>query len=178
MLNNSKINIQGNEVESAFSNATSNKAERGEIPQVSEKFYIPTIEVNPFLVKIADICKTSSAINATSATIYTTPTDVDFYLTAACLSIIKDNTATSVSSYISFNVNGVSCSICRIAGLTLTPQNSVVPMDFNQHPIKVDRGAVIAINNSTNVANCSAFGTIVGFTVNNTNYARGLDTSK
>lgn len=114
-----------------------------------------------------NIVRQSSTVNSASATIYTTPSDKDFYLVGYVFSIIKDATATATNMEIYAYIDGVNRSLCRIVGLTLTPQNDSIAMQF-EHPIKVDRGTNISIINNTAVANLSVSANIFGYTVETT----------
>lgn len=141
---------------------------RDRIPSELADKVVPVMEVNPKLLRRANIVRRSTASNATVATIYTTPSDKDFYLTGVAIAIIKDATSTSASSYISITIDGASQIFVHIPELTLTAQTGQMALSLPT-PIKVDRGTAITINNSTNVANISATGTIVGYTVENIN---------
>lgn len=124
---------------------------------------IPVITpVIPIVPRI-NIIKRASALNATSATVYTTPTDKDFYLTNACLSVIKDVTSTSTSSTITAVVDGTTVNILEIASITLTVQENTVSQKWDG--LKLDRGSNINVTNSTNVANIRASACIQGYTV-------------
>lgn len=125
---------------------------------------VPVVETNPKMLRRCEIVKTASAANATSATIYTTPADKDFYLSAVGLSCIKDATSTSTLSSIVTTVLGSSVVVIGIAGFTLTAQNDTMTLNFPV-PIKVDRNVVISVNNSTNVANVTSRGSIAGYIV-------------
>jgi hypothetical protein len=121
----------------------------------------PTIEVNPQIIKNV-FGKESEAINSTSSTIYTTPTTQDFYLTSVTLSTIKDVTSTSVASKIRVTINGLAFTLLEIASLSLTPQSQINSLVLT-HPLKVDRGTIITVTNSTNVGNITSWGGITGF---------------
>jgi hypothetical protein len=114
-----------------------------------------------------NIIRKGTASNSTSGTIYTTPSDKDFYLTNCAISVTKDATSTSTGSDIQVTINGVTFQILTLATLTLTAQNMSNSMDFS-NPIKIDRGTPIQILNATNVANVRAVGNIVGFTTETT----------
>jgi hypothetical protein len=116
-----------------------------------------------FQGKFCDIVRDSITTNATTSTAYTTPTDRDFYLTAAALNVIKDVTSTSTASRLLVNISGSLRTILEITGITLTVQQEVTSISF-PFPIKLDRGTTITVTNSTNVANCSSKGIIYGFT--------------
>ena len=138
---------------------------RDKIPdQIADKV-VPVIDVNPDHNRFVNIIASAAALNATSGTIYTTPADRDFYLTAACLSLIKDATATSTISAISCVINGITTNrVLRIEGLTLTATSQTVALAF-EYPIKVDRNTAIVVTNAAAVANITASGSITGYIV-------------
>ena len=123
----------------------------------------PTIEIK----RHCNICKAIAATNNTSATIYTTPTDKDFYLVGASLSVIKDVTGVSNNSKINIIVDGISVAILSISSITLTPQYDSMTNSWS-NPIKCDRGTVITVTNSSATANCRSDATIQGYTVETT----------
>lgn len=120
------------------------------------------MEVNPKLLRRINITKSADANNATSATIYTTPTDQDFYLVAAYLATIKDATATSTSERILATINGASTNILRFLSFTLTAETRDTQITL-PIPVKIDRGTTITVNNGTGNANISTTGGIYGY---------------
>jgi len=138
------------------------------VPQTISNYIQPVMEVNPKLLRICNLCKSASASNATGVTIYTTPTGQDFYLVSCQLGVIKDVTSTSTNTNIQVFIDGVSISLLRIPGITLTPQSEVISLAF-PYPIKIDRGTAISTNSSSNVANITYVATIQGYIVDNVN---------
>ena len=120
--------------------------------------------VNPKDYRRCNIVRRSSAINSTGGTIYTTPTDKDFFLNSVALSVIKDVTSTSILSNITCIIDGATNQILSIPGISLTVQNQSLSISF-PIPIKIDRGSAIGVSNSTNVANISTNAMITGYTV-------------
>lgn len=123
---------------------------------------IPVININPKHSRRCNITRATSATGS-SGTIYTAPTDKDFFIVACSLSVCKDVTATSTNSDINVTIDGATNPILSIAGLTLTAQSESVSLCFNS-PIKIDRGTSVTISNTTNVANIRTRGTITGYT--------------
>jgi hypothetical protein len=156
-INNSQLSkelIDGAKIQTSFD----------KIPtQLADKV-VPVMEVNPKMLRMCNVAKSSTATNATSATLYTTPTDRDFYLCGLALSTIKDVTSTSLSSGITTTINGASVTLLSIASLSLTVQNSSTNLVISP-PILVDRGVTIAVTNSTNVANITSRASLVGYTI-------------
>lgn len=137
-------------------------------PSMLSNQVVPVIEVNPKLLRYAEIFKDNTAVNSASQTVYTTPNDGrDFYLTGFCVSLIKDATATSTKTYVTAYVNGELIVLGAIVGLTLTAQTGQLVVEFSR-PVKIDRNKTIAVNNSTAVGNVSASIQIRGFLVNPT----------
>jgi hypothetical protein len=131
------------------------------LPSELNDTIVPVFDVRP----PANIIRTASAVNTGAAqTLYTTPTDQDFFLTNALIGVIKDVTATSTNSQLKVTIDGVARTILNIPGLTLTVQNQSVPMAY-PNPIKVDRGTNITLENSTGVGNVTSTAAVVGFLI-------------
>lgn len=139
------------------------RVQEGYLPKKLGDTIIPVINVTPKDVKTQDIFKHGSASNATSATLYTTPTDQDFYLTHAELAVIKDATSTSTESSILLTQDGVAKRVCYLPSITLTAQTLSQSSTFR--PMLLSRGTTITITNSTNAANIKTTGCIIGFTM-------------
>lgn len=110
----------------------------------------------------SNVIASGFASNAVTKTLLTTPTDKDFFMTACQLSVIKDATSTSTSVDIECMVGGKNFSLIAIPCISLTAQTGQISLSFPV-PIKVDRNSAITINSSTNVANITYFGSIVGY---------------
>lgn len=126
---------------------------------------VPVVETNPKLLRRCNIVRSISAVNATSATLYTTPSDKDFFLVAAGISVIKDATSTSVISRIYLFPKGDSQrNLLTIGGISLTAQSGEQSITL-PNPLQIERGTIINVSNSTNVANVTCWGWLVGYTV-------------
>ncbi len=137
-------------------------------PQQLADKVVPVMETNPRILQKLNYTHSNTATNATSATIYTTPTDQDFYLSAVALAIIKDATSTSVKSAITATINGVAQDLLSIPEITLTAQTAQMSLAFPKD-ILIDKGTNIVVTNSTNVANILATGVIFGYLIYNIN---------
>lgn len=144
--------IQGGKVQTSFDKVPTELAEK----------IVPVMECNPKLLRRINLVFQQTATNSTSVTLYTTPTDRDFFVTSAQLGLIKDATSTSVSTTISAVVNGQTIALLKIPSITLTAQSEVIANTY-AFPIKIDRGSIIAVTNSTAVANVTANATITGY---------------
>lgn len=111
-----------------------------------------------------DIGANALLSNATTTTLYTTPSDKDVYIQSAQLSYVSDATATTTFIGIRGVINGVNKYLILLPRLTLTATNATEVITF-KYPIKFDRGTNIVILSDTNVANFRASGTIHGYTI-------------
>lgn len=124
---------------------------------------IPVCEANPKIIKNG-FTKYNVLNAATSAVIYTTPADQDFYLTSAAIAFIKDSSSTSTLFQINYTEANASTSIPLLyyPSITLTAQsgsnNIVLP-----HPVKIKRNTQITISTDQATAVVRAAGTISGF---------------
>jgi len=114
--------------------------------------------------KFATITRDQVCTNATTATITTLPTDRDFYLTSAMCSYIKDVTSTATNCGLNVYPAGENQvrNIINFATLTLTVGQDSCVLNLT-HPLKLKRGTVIGLFSSTNVANITLRGSIMGY---------------
>lgn len=101
----------------------------------------PVVEVGP---RQTNLLRNITTASTGLVTIYTTPTDKDFYLTFASFSFTKDVTSDNVNVWIQVVQNGVSRTIME------KPTQSLTASDGQQthswpHPIKIDRGTNISL---------------------------------
>jgi len=118
------------------------------------KTIVPCLETNPHSTRTSDICKYADRNTTGTATIFTTLSDSDFYVTSATLSFIKDaacDGATGAIAYVYGTVNGATAFFIRIPGITLTAQSATVAITFKS-PIKLDKGTVVAIGGAAYAA--------------------------
>lgn len=121
---------------------------RDRIPNEIAEKVVPVMEVNPKLLRRADIILSANRVATGTTTIYTTPaTGKDFYITDIGLSFSKDAACDMAIGdvYIGATINGVVTTLCRLATLTLTAESKAVEQNF-KYPIKVDRGTAINLS--------------------------------
>ena len=136
----------------------------GNIPKEIMERILPVIVINDniFYGNREQVIRDATALNATSATIYATDPNKEFYLQSAELTVSKDAVATSTESVITAVIDGSSREILHIDGQTLTADRQSVAINFN-YPIRIDRATNISITNTTAVATIKATGVIYGF---------------
>lgn len=127
---------------------------------------VAVIPVTP----ISRIVRSANRSTSGSSTILTTPTDKDFYLCGAMLSIDSDVVADNTSASIVVTIDGVSNNrdIVRIEKLSLTATSRTVVQNFNP-PIKIDRGTNITAASTFTVGASRLSGCIYGYTEETTN---------
>lgn len=134
-----------------------------QIPQKINDSIQPVIEVNPKLLKNIEIIKIGSASDATSATIYTTPSNQDFYLCGFTFTHCRDATATSLVSEIKAYVNGEQISLYALRTLTTTVINGFSFSVNLLRPIKIDRGTSLIVTNGAATALIRSTAIIYGY---------------
>jgi hypothetical protein len=127
-----------------------------ETPSELGKTCVPVMDMTPDFHRRCNIVK--SAI--TTGTLYTTPTDKDFYLCSAYGGAYLVG-AGPAETYITVNIDGPATRVItmKINGNALTnseTNNSVNPCV----PIKIDRGTAIVLTVSAD-----GYGGIIGYTV-------------
>ena len=159
-IDNTETNRELNEA--IRGNANTNIA-----PQSISGQVMPVIDINPKNYRRANICKEGST-TGTSYTIYTTPTDRDFYLTTIQFTYTKNATAdlaTNDTLGISLKVNGATQYPIYFSTLTLTAQSDSIAITFAT-PLKIDRGSVIQlVRGAITAGNVVMSGSITGYTV-------------
>jgi len=111
--------------------------------------------------------------NRTTATgslsVFTTPTDKDFYLTSLSAGMIKDVACDSATGRydITAVIEGVSQILDAIPIIALTAQNAMISRSFHV-PIKIDRGTAFAFTGTFAAGVCVRTISITGYTVETT----------
>jgi hypothetical protein len=103
------------------------------------------IDVNPFHNQFCNIAKGVTTNSTGGMVVYTTPTDVDFYLTNVTLSMQKDATCDLATSAvpITTTINKVSTTLAYIPTITLTASTNILTLVFPT-PVKIDRNVSIS----------------------------------
>jgi hypothetical protein len=142
------------------------------IPSELADKVIPVMEVNPKLLRVIDVVRNATATPNSNTTIYTTPTDRDFFLTTAQLAYVKDATcdiASGVGPRISVTMFGETTTrgILESAVITLTADSQIISIAFPR-PIKLARGSAITGDRGAafTVGNLVRSFSITGYTTN------------
>lgn len=127
---------------------------------------IPVIDVNPKHARITNVVKQIATGASGSQTVYTTPSNQDFYLTYLHLSYQCSSTADNTYIQISAPINGATISLIYCIKNTLTAKEGDLVVTFPQ-PIKIDRSGTIEHSTSFTAGTVSRSTTIGGYVVNN-----------
>jgi hypothetical protein len=140
---------------------------REKVPQELAEKVVPVMEVNPRLLRKVNLIKGSAAAAGGNVTMYTTPTDKDFYLTYANLSMSKIVTDSNDYLALVIAIPGfASAAVLNLCGTTLKVENMAVSQCF-EPPILLTRGSTLVL--TKNAANSSTCCCIGGYTVDNVN---------
>lgn len=127
--------------------------------QVEDKIQI-VLPLHP----ITRIVRAAGVSTTGSLTVYTTPTDKDFYLTGFFLAMAKD-AACDANGGVNLQavIDGVTREIGCIAVLTLSADNQTINADFN-NPIKLDRGSIVSFTGTFTAGAMRRVASIRGYT--------------
>lgn len=137
--------------------------------QLADKI-VPVMEVNPKLFRRCNITRGVSKTTSGTQTIYTTPSDREFYLVGIMGGLAKDAVCDVATGRIQISaiINGDTQSIMDLPVLTLTAQSLTNSISLSD-PIKVDKNTAIVISGTFTAGAMSRTGTIIGYTVENIN---------
>jgi len=123
----------------------------------------PTMEIKPF----ANIVRGVANANTGGTTIFSTPTDKDFFLTYVQISgsSLADADNTSFNAFA--NIDGVNEELVQVQKQTLTAHTFTQAVHFDP-PIRIDRGTGITVNTAFTVGAARKSGCLNGYTVETT----------
>jgi hypothetical protein len=141
------------------------------IPSELAEKVIPVMEVNPKLLRKINVVKYAATGTSTGVlTIYTTPSDRDFYLCSICAGYIKDATCDMGTGRISITATPFyEVGVMELIGfptITLTAQERLINVDYSK-PILLKRGTTIAFAVSFTAGVLSRTANITGYTIDN-----------
>jgi hypothetical protein len=141
---------------------------RDVIPSQLADKVVPVMEVNPKMLRRTNVMKALAKATSGTSTIYTTPSDKDFFLTGAVLTLNKDAANDLATGTVNLTVvqDGETKTIIAMPVITLTAQDKtlVCPIIY---PAKLDRGSVIAVSGTFGAGVLNRVGIITGFIIDN-----------
>lgn len=128
------------------------------IPNELAEKVVPTCETNPELLRKITIVRDITITDSSSGTIYTTPTNQDFYLTDVQMDGFKSAAAGTTEFYITVTINGATKKIISMHHPTTTAINNLHAEKSFLLPIKLDRNTNITLNSN----NATTFNRVIG----------------
>ena len=114
------------------------------IPTTVGNSFAPTIEVNPAIVKPADIVKHVNIINDINEVIFTTSKVRETFINSAYLSYAKVATHTGTYMTLTGVINGETVNLLALAFNTTTLERDSTALSY-PHPIKLDKDSEVKI---------------------------------
>jgi hypothetical protein len=135
--------------------------------QLSEKV-VATMETNPKFFRFINTIRRTAGTTGT-LTVYTTPTDRDFYLCGLTGTITKNVTSDATLSQINIVPDGyIAVTILEFSQQSLTAESRTLGNDFNI-PIKLKRGSTITMDTNQTAGTTTRNIIIWGYTVDASN---------
>lgn len=119
----------------------------------------PVVEIGPRHTRISRFNFSSTT---GTGTLYTTPTDKDFYITYVSLTVTQDATCDGVVGTVQLVQDGVTRGLIAIPHQALTAGTYTLSLSF-PYPIKVDRNTAITAVTTFTAGTCSRYATLGGF---------------
>lgn len=113
--------------------------------------------------RIANIVRSNSRATTGSSTVYTTPTDKDFYLTSAQFNYNCDAVCDGTTYILTVNIDGAGQNILILRKIATTAGSGGITCNFNT-PIKIDRNSSISITQTFAAGNSAMAASITGYT--------------
>lgn len=132
------------------------------IPTRLANSVVPVIVANP--KPIVNIVKWIASVGTGTQTLYTTPTDKDFFLTNVIISAQADvNCDNTVYDVTATPDEGGAIILLRLPKITLTVFQDSISVVF-PHPIKIARGTTITFGTTYTAGVSHAVAQIMGYT--------------
>jgi hypothetical protein len=122
-------------------------------------YFIPSLLSNDgVFYSQSGIAKSADQSGGGTATLYTTPTNEDFYLTGFTHTFTKSTTQTSVESDIQVTIGGATVTISHLQATGATQAHSQFEACLSfYYPLKLDRGSQINLVQSAGTGDSNAF---------------------
>jgi len=159
------METKNNEIEKITNQVTNLSRNDGALPTKLSDTIQAVFPVG-FQGKYCDIMVNLDRTNSGAGTVYTTPTDRDFYLTSATLSVSSDVSADTVLYTLDCIPYGstVVNNLLEVNKQTLTAVSNLITYHDYTFPIRLTRGTAIRIATTKTVGTTVYNGSIVGFT--------------
>ena len=164
------VRINNSELSNELRDVAKIQAGADIIPNILSNQVVPVIDVNPKHSRIANFIRHANTTATGVNTIYTTPANIDTYITSVYLSISKDaaNDSGTGSINVSIVLNGATVRIAALSIINLTAQDKSIVIPF-PIPIKVDNSSTILLSGAFTAGTLTRECGITGYQVSNPN---------
>jgi len=133
------------------------------VPQELASKVVPVLIANP--LRVVNVTGNGTKLTTGQYTIYTTPSDKDFYLTNASLHNQSDATADNTFITLDCTMKGQnSANLLRMGKITLTAFSGSISHNYF-NPILLERGTTISLNTTFTAGVSQTDATIQGYAV-------------
>lgn len=154
--------IQVSEVVQGLIEALRLDAARDVMPNRLGDIVVPTFDYSN--ARFCEIVRGANRATTGATTIFTTPSDRDFFLSSANLAVQADISADSTGNVLQVTVGGVVRDIIRLNKISLTVTTESLSTSY-PIPLKIDRNTGITIAHTFTVGASTLSGCITGFTI-------------
>jgi hypothetical protein len=133
------------------------------VPDQLGQTVVPVLDVTPRVHRVA-IARSVASSSTGGATIFTTPTNKDFYLTGLFISMSDNAACDGIYVRIQATINTTVYDLIRLQKQTLVATNLQDGISFSV-PIKIDKGTGINMDNNFSVGTSVRAASIFGFEV-------------
>lgn len=141
---------------------------RDAIPNQMADKVVPVIDVNPKHARITNIAKCTTQTAYGDVTLYTTPTNKDFFLTGFTINYQKDVVSDNAALDLYVTIGGAVTKIFGFKPITLTVGQESATYTF-LNPMKLDKGTTITFTGAGTVGVLGRGASIYGYLVENIN---------
>lgn len=164
------VDVRNAEALAAIRKAAQLQVLGDKVPLRLSETVAPVMEMNPELLRRCNVVANTSRSTTGTSTVYTVPSDKDFFLTSAQMSASYDATADSTNSFLTVTLDDGASSArpLQLMKQTTTASSLTQGLSFVP-PIKLKRGTTVGLNLSFSVGSGNGSANITGYTVENPN---------
>ena len=135
------------------------------VPSELAEKVIPVLDVTPDFHRFCNLSDGSAGTTNANLTIFTAPTDRDFYMTNLQVCYMANATADNTYHIVSVVIDGIRRNLIYLIKLSLTADTQSVVLNY-KIPIKLTRGSTVLMENNFTVGSVAKAGAVTGYTIN------------
>lgn len=140
------------------------------VPNQLDSRIIPTMEVNPDLLRKDRVLGSATSSATGSFNLLTTSATKETYITGLQANYRKNSAADNATGtlVVSAVIDGATINLITFSTITATAENSIISIVF-QNPIKIDRNTSIAFSGAFTAGVMVRAGNVYGYEIENPN---------